>query len=135
MEPIDIEVIDAIDWLSHACYTNSFEHGFWDQYFDALNTLEKWGQIGGNDVRQYITDVKLSKIALMHSELGEMTEGIRKPCPDMHCPGFSSEEIQLADVLIRAFDYAGAYHLRLAAAVLAKMEYNKSRPYKHGKLA
>jgi NTP pyrophosphatase (non-canonical NTP hydrolase) len=129
------EIVSTIDDLINLCYNNSFSHGFWDQYFDMLNTLEKWGQIGGNDVRQYITDVKLSKIALIHSELGEMTEGIRKPCPDTHCPNFSSEEIELADVLIRAFDYAGAYHLRLGEAVLAKMHYNISRPYKHGKLA
>jgi hypothetical protein len=58
---------------------------------------------------------------------------VRKPGPDQHCPDFTSEEIEAADALIRLFDYAQEWGLRLAEAVTAKMEYNASRPYKHGK--
>ena len=39
----------------------------------------------------------------------------------------------MADVLIRIGDYCGANNLRLEEAVKAKMEFNKTRPYKHGK--
>ena len=76
---------------------------------------------------------KAEMVALMHSELSEMLEGIRKPGPDSHCPAFTSEEIELADVLIRAADYAGGHGLRLVEAVAAKMQFNQSRPHKHGK--
>lgn len=72
-------------------------------------------------------------IALMHSELSEMLEGVRKPGPDAHCPEFTSEEIELADLLIRAADYAEGRNLRLVGAIAAKMKYNLTRPHKHGK--
>ena len=42
-------------------------------------------------------------------------------------------EAELADAIIRIMDFAQEYDLNLADAILAKHEYNKSRPYKHGK--
>lgn len=72
-------------------------------------------------------------IALMHSELSEMLEGVRKPGPDSHCPQFTSEEVEMADLFIRAADYAEGRGLRLTEAIEAKMRYNLTRPHKHGK--
>lgn len=73
-------------------------------------------------------------IALMHSELSEMLEGIRDPGPDPHCPEFSKEEIEMADLLIRMADYWAGFGLRIGEALYAKFHYNASRPRKHGKL-
>ena len=72
-------------------------------------------------------------IALMHSELSEMLEGIRKPHQDKHCPEFTSEEVELADLFIRMLHYKARFNLRLVEAALAKHEFNKTRPFKHGK--
>jgi len=121
----------AIEELCTSAFGNSVDHGFWEDYLRISHLISDNGL--GGDAIKYELDIKLSKIDLMHSELGEMTEGVRKPRPDEHCPDFTSEEIELADCLIRAFDYAGAFGLRLGQAIEAKMEYNKSRPYKHGK--
>lgn len=42
-------------------------------------------------------------------------------------------EDELADALIRILDLAGYLNIDLQSHVLAKMRYNESRPYKHGK--
>ncbi len=74
------------------------------------------------------------KIALMHSELSEMLEALRHGNPPSeHIPDFSGAEEELADLVIRAMDIAVKMDYKLAEAILAKMKFNETRPYKHGK--
>jgi NTP pyrophosphatase (non-canonical NTP hydrolase) len=170
----------TINELSQAAYQNSKAHGFWD---------------GPRN--------KGEMIALMHSELSECLEGVRKDLMDDHLPAFTQEAAEMADTAIRIFDFLGGFGLRfqddrtpislflincrqwiyfenkgeaiadihcslsqayacresesgdsvgllreallgvfaysakfgidLEAAISAKMAYNASRPYKHGK--
>jgi len=103
--PVDQpDLADSIDRLSSICHASSVIPGWWDNPRNP-------GEL----------------IALMHSELSEALEGIRKDAQDDHLPEFKSVEVELADALIRIFDYAGAANLRLGEAFVAKLAYNAQR--------
>jgi hypothetical protein len=40
---------------------------------------------------------------------------------------------EIADIVIRCFDFAGTEGFDLGAIILEKLAYNETRPYKHGK--
>jgi len=67
-------------------------------------------------------------IALMHSELSECLEAMR----NRHAKEAIAEE--LADCCIRIFDYCGHKKIDLEKALHKKIEKNKNRPYRHGKV-
>jgi len=74
------------------------------------------------------------KIALMHSELSEALEADRKGITaDDKIPAYTGLEAELADVVIRIMDFAGHHQLRLGEAIIEKLAYNTTRPFKHGK--
>lgn len=66
-------------------------------------------------------------LMLIVSELSEAMEGERKDKMDDHLPHRRMAEVELADALIRIFDYAGAHGYDLDGAYLEKMAYNARR--------
>jgi hypothetical protein len=146
-----------MDSLGKEFHENAVEHGFWPK---KVKCYEQDGQ----DVMEVTNEVDTSlrnkgeMIALMHSELSEMLEGVRHsgnedhcyseiaedtcrcggrknehPLMDIHCPTFTSEEVEAADIFIRLLEYSYAFKLRIGEAIVAKHEYNVKRPFKHGK--
>lgn len=103
-------ISESFDILSNVVHCNAVAKGFWD---DERNDGEC--------------------IALIHSEISEALEGLRKDKMDEHCPDLKSVEVELADAIIRILDFAGARNLQLGKAIIEKMLYNITRPYKHGK--
>lgn len=66
-----------------------------------------------------------TKLLLIAGEIGEHFEAIRKG------HGFDKEAEELADVVIRLFDYAAYRGIDLDSEIEAKMSVNEDRPYKH----
>lgn len=102
---------DFFGHVSRSVHNNAVAHGWWEEPRED-GTL----------------------IALIMSEAAEALEALRKGNkPDEHCPQFSGAEVELADVVIRIMDMTEARGWNVAGAIVAKHEFNKSRPYKHGK--
>lgn len=68
-----------------------------------------------------------TKIALIHSEISEALEGLRKNKLDEHLPDLFSIQVELADALIRIFDLAGALNISLGEPWKRKLDYNAQR--------
>lgn len=66
-------------------------------------------------------------LMLIVSEIAEAMEGERKDLMDNHLPERKMVEVELADALIRIFDYAGAFGYDLEGAYQEKREYNRNR--------
>ena len=109
------------DAFQDECFEISADHGFHDD--DEAMSLEEKGAI---------------RLALIHSEVSEALAELRKTGdewePSEHdLDGVNALEEELADIIIRVADMAATLGLDLSNAIVEKMEYNRSRPYKHDK--
>lgn len=87
--------------------------------------MEKWWQNPATGER--IERNRGELLMLVVSELAEAMEGERKALMDDHLPHRRMAEVELADALIRIFDYAGGFGYDLEGAFREKMEYNACR--------
>lgn len=138
---------NAISTLVH---DNARSKGFWDhdewveRLHDAIDALPipEQAKLLAEDQLNDIHDTLYKgtrrntgeMLALIHSEISEALEAVRKGNPpDDKIPQFSGLEAELADTVIRIMDLGAAQDLRIAEAIVAKMNYNRTRKRKHGK--
>lgn len=122
------------------CHATAVEKGWWplDADGQVVASGRNFGEI----------------IALCHTELSESFEEYRKfglnrekfiyfasdglphgATLGANYPAISKPEgiaVELADLLIRIFDNCEAFQIPLEEALRVKMQFNKSRPYRHG---
>lgn len=104
----------GINEVAKQIHENAVEHGWWDE------------ERGFPEI-----------LALVHSEVSEALEEYRngREATEIYFGDNGKPEgipIELADVIIRIFDYCGYARIDIDAAITQKHEYNKSRPYRHG---
>lgn len=68
-----------------------------------------------------------TKLFLVHSEISEAGEGLRKNLNDDHLPHRKMVEVELADAFIRMLDVCGALGLDVGGALVDKWQYNLER--------
>ena len=105
---------NALNYLSHLCH---------------VANIKWWYKLGTDEP---LDRNKGELLMLMVSEIAEAMEGERKELMDDKLPHRKMAEVELADCLIRIFDYAAGFGYDLGGAFIEKMEYNAQREdHKH----
>lgn len=102
-----------INNLSGLCHRASVDGGWW-------NDLQT-----GEDLHGKRNEGEL--LMLITSEISEAFEALRKDLSDDHLTHRKGCEVELADALIRIFDFAGSKGYDLGGALVEKMAYNARR--------
>lgn len=90
--------------------------------------LRWWQDANGNRIERN----KGELLALIHSEISEAMEGERKGLMDDKLPHRKMAEVELADAIIRIFDYAEAFGYNVSGALMQKIQFNRAREdHKH----
>lgn len=120
-----LAISNGVRELTACSYNMAKNKGWWE----SCAKCDHWGE----------TDHTLvaTKLALIHSEVSEALECVR----DGHYKAYESPTrpgkpeglpSELADIVIRVADLAGALGIDLGAAIVGKMAYNETRTHRHG---
>lgn len=125
-----------MDSLVFEAHTLAVEKGWWDEALEQGPT-ESGARWVSRTATPVITPERASaKLMLIVTEVAEACECVRRN----EIYGFRRESddkpeglpFELADIMIRVADLAGAYGIDLDAAIREKHEFNRTRSERHG---
>lgn len=129
-------------------HDDNCKRGFYDDIHEMAETTED------PDIYDKIESMFINQqILLTITELSEAVEYMRKHGVDLTLDPFTELKLlegeektkvfkekfkdtfqdEIADTFIRLFDLVGYLDIRIDDWIKAKLEYNRQRPYKHGK--
>lgn len=115
------------DWLAFATainkakveiYEDNVAKGFWEK---PRTPLEIYALVH-SEISEAVEDVRTGNEKPLYFE--EDGNGQMKPCGELS---------EIADAIIRLLDYCGHKGWDIGGTIVKKLEYNRTRPYKHGK--
>ncbi|MDY0193589.1 MAG: MazG nucleotide pyrophosphohydrolase domain-containing protein [Aliarcobacter butzleri] len=119
--------------LNEFCKINNVNvraKGFWDDMHNSIKHLEE-NKAGETLISATKNAFISQKLDLIHSELGEATEAMRKQKYGLEKKDTFEDEI--ADVMIRLCDLCGELGIDIEKQIEWKFNHNKTRENKHGK--
>jgi len=111
--------VQFLNELGKRAHFSARDKGFYDR-----ETLES--EVDGKHLRIPNPSLAAEKLCLLHSEISEALDALRKGDKKHH-------DEELADIQIRLVDYAHWSRCDLDDEVEKKMEKNSTRPHLHGK--
>ncbi|KKM14494.1 hypothetical protein LCGC14_1705600 [marine sediment metagenome] len=119
----------TIKQLCKISHKTAVEKGFWGEV--GRNCGTNSAIYKNNGLTRNLSEL----LMLIVSELGEACEALRKGNRQVLKKQWKKDtfEDELADAMIRIGDLADSEGIDLEWQIKKKLEYNKSRPYKHGK--
>lgn len=135
--------------IEEMIHTDNVKKGFYDDDYRIYARIEQGILLRDEDLQHIKNQSRITRLAMIISEISEAIEAIRK---NKYANRYRYEsgtdtfnkvlfeqyikdtfEDELADVYIRLKDFLGAESIDLDWHVEQKLEFNKTRPYKHGK--
>lgn len=127
----------AINEAQRMCHGLAVEGGWWNKSEEAIAAQaildSDNAPVEGSPLHKILVKQAneernpLELQALMHSEISEALEGVRKDQMDDKLPHRKMEEVELADVIVRVLDYAGGRGLDVGGALVEKLIFNIHR--------
>lgn len=121
----------TLNELAKEIHENAVAHGFWDEDRPLPEVLMLIVSELAEALEEARAGDKMNgRISCMHYYSGE--EYISS-APANCCKKPEGIAVEVADALIRILDWCGHEGIDIEGIVREKHEYNKTRPYKHGK--